>query len=182
MKNNIKMFAVLLVGGALTVASCKKDDSPAPTVYYQQADGFGRPAINTVFNVAADKDAFNTTAMTTMGTTFQPKFLTNVVAIDGLMGTKNGAYVHYSANALGWNPTVLSTSLATDVLNVSLTGATTLGTLTGRTLSDDAIDIELKYVVFGGTDGTKNPQLTSDHVDANDKAFLTTFPYEAAPW
>ena len=39
----------------------KDDDTPAPTIYYQQQDQMGCPAINTiVFNVsAADKDAFN---------------------------------------------------------------------------------------------------------------------------
>jgi hypothetical protein len=26
-----------------------------------------------------------------------------------------------------------------------------------------------------------NPGLTDDHVDANDKSFLTTFPYLASP-
>ena len=117
-----------------------------------------------------------------MGAIFQPKFLTNLVALDGALFAANPAYVRYTTNALGWSPTVLTTTLATDVLNVSTTGATNLGTLTGRGLADDAIDIELKFLIFGGTDGTKNPQLTSDHVDANDKAFLASFPYEAAPW
>ena len=27
-----------------------------------------------------------------------------------------------------------------------------------------------------------NPGLTSDHVDANDKAFSASFPYLATPW
>ncbi len=185
MKNSIKLFSALLMGGTLLLTACSKNDDPAPaaTVYYQQQDQFGRPAINTVFNASAtDKDLFNVTTPSTMGAIFQPKFLTNVVALDTQLGLADPTYVHYSTNALGWDPTVLTTSLATDVLNVSTTGATTLGTLTGRTLADDAIDIELKYVVFGGPDGTKNPGLTSDHVDANDKAFSATFPYEAAPW
>jgi len=75
--------------------------------------------------------------------------------------------------------------LATDVLNVSTTGTTTYydGTnvLTGRKLDDDVIDVSL-ILIFGGPSGTANPQLTSDHVDHNDKAFLTSFPYEASPW
>jgi hypothetical protein len=48
-------------------------------------------------------------------------------------------------------------------------------------LSDDVIDVELT-LVFGGPDGGDNAGLTSDHVNANDKAFLATFPYEASPW
>ena len=186
MKTTIKLLAIVL-GSTLFATSCKSDDpTPAPTVYYQQQDQFGRPAINTVFNGAADKDGFNTTTPSAMGAIYQPKFLTNLVALDGFLKTKNAAYVNYSVNALGWNPTVLTTNLATDVLTVSTTGATNFGTLTGRGLGgnplDDAIDIELKFVIFGGPTGNSNPQLTSDHVDANDKAFSASFPYEATPW
>ena len=75
--------------------------------------------------------------------------------------------------------------LATDVLNVSLTGKTTFfdGTnvLTGRALADDVISTEL-LLIFGGEDGTENPGLSDDNVDANDKMFLATFPYLAAPF
>ncbi len=183
MRTTIKLLAVV-IGSSLVAISCKKssDTTPAATVYYQQLDQMGRPAINTVFNGAADKDAFNTTKPSAMGAIFQPKFLTNLVALDGALKTANPAYVNYTVNALGWSPTVLTTTLATDVLGVTTTGATSLATLNGRTLNDDAIDIELKYVIFGGNDGTKNPQLTSDHVDANDKPFLAAFPYLASPW
>ena len=179
----IKILAILL-GGSLIATSCKKSSDPAPTVtdYYQQQDQMGRPAINTVFNGSADKDAFNVITPSAMGATFQPKFLTNLVALDGALFAANPLYYRYSTNALGWTPTVLTTTLATDVLNVSTTGATNLGTLSGRGLADDAIDIELKYVIFGGPDAMKNPQLTSDHVDVNDKAFSASFPYLATPW
>jgi hypothetical protein len=186
MKTTIKLIAIVL-GSTLIATSCKKSDpAPEPTVYYQQQDQFGRPAINTVFNGAADKDAFNTTTPSAMGGIFQPKFLTNLVALDGFLKTKNAAYVNYSVNALGWNPTVLTTNLATDVLTVSTTGATNFGTLTGRGLGgnplDDAIDIELKFVLFGGPLGVSNPQLISDNVNTNDKPFSASFPYEASPW
>ncbi len=179
----IKTLAIAL-GAGLIITSCKKssDATPAATVYYQQEDQMGRPAINTVFNGAADKDAFNVTVPSAMGAIFQPKFITNLVALDGALFAANPAYYRYTTNALGWSPTVLTTTLATDVLNVSTTGATNLGTLSGRGLADDAIDIELKFLIFGGPDGLKNPQLTSDHVDANDKVFLTSFPYLASPW
>ena len=179
----IKILAIAL-SGSLIVTSCKKssDPTPAATVYYQQKDQMGRPAVNTVFNGTADKDAFNVTIPSAMGAIYQPKFLTNLVALDGALFAANPAYYRYTTNALGWNPTVLTTTLATDVLNVSTTAATSLGTLTGRGLADDAIDIELKFLIFGGPDGLKNPQLTSDHVDANDKAFSPSFPYLAMPW
>ena len=91
----------------------------------------------------------------------------------------------YTTNALGQTADQLTGLLVTDVLNVSTTGTTTFfdGTnvLTGRTLGDDVINVEL-LLLFGGPMGTSNPGLTNDHVDANDKAFSTTFPYLASPW
>jgi hypothetical protein len=75
-------------------------------------------------------------------------------------------------------------ALVTDVLNVKTNGTTTFfdGTnvLTGRALADDVIDTEL-LLIFGGPMGTANEPLTSDNVDANDKAFSTSFPYLASP-
>ena len=46
---------------------------------------------------------------------------------------------------------------------------------------DDVIDVEL-ILIFGGPDGSANPGLTSDNVDANDRPFSTNFPYLANPW
>lgn len=182
MKSTIKLLAIIFAGSLLAV-SCKKSDStPAATVYYQQQDQMGRPAVNTVLNASADKDAFNVTTPSAMGAIFQPKFLTNLVALDGALFAANPAYVRYSVNALGMSPTVLTTTLATDVLGVTTAGATSLGTLNGRTLADDAIDIELKFLFFGGPTGNSNPGLTSDNVNTNDKVFLTSFPYLATPW
>ena len=53
--------------------------------------------------------------------------------------------------------------------------------LTGRALADDVIDTEL-ILIFGGPTGASNAGLTSDHVDANDKAFTASFPYLATAW
>ena len=70
MKTTIKLIAIVL-GSTLIAASCKKgDDTPAPTVYYQQQDQMGRPAVNTVFNASADKNSFNVTTPSTMGAIF----------------------------------------------------------------------------------------------------------------
>ena len=177
-----KIAAFMLV--IFAAGACHKDNNnnPAPVAMYQQQDQMGRPAVNTVFNVSADKVAFNVTTPSAMGAVYQPKFLTNLVALDGALFAANPAYVRYTTNALGMNPTVLTTTLATDVLGVTTTGATSLGTLNGRTLADDAIDIELKFLLFGGPDGMKNPQLISDNVNANDKPFLASFPYLASPF
>jgi hypothetical protein len=85
---------------------------------------------------------------------------------------------------LGLDATAFTGVLATDVLSVSLDGPTTFydGTnvLTGRKPDDDVITVEL-ILLFGGPDGTSNPGLSDDHVDANDKAFPDVFPYLASP-
>ena len=178
MKSTIKLLAFILAASTI-VTSCKKgDNTPAATVYYDQQDQFGRPAINTVFvTAAADKDAFNTTPPSAMSPLFQAKFQTR------LLGLNSG----YTTNALGQNAATFTGLLATDVLNVTTSNTTPTtffdGTnvLTGRNLSDDVINTEL-LLIFGGPTGASNPTLTNDHVDANDKAFLSSFPYEAAPW
>lgn len=178
MKTTIKLIAILL-GSSMIITSCDKDDdnpAPAATVYYQTQDQKARPAINTVFNVsAADKDAFNVATPSSMNAAFQSKFQARLMALNP----------GYTTNALGQTAAQLTGLLATDVLGVSTTGVTTFfdGTnvLTGRALADDVIDVEL-LLLFGGPMGTSNPGLTKDNVNANDKAFLTTFPYLAAPF
>jgi len=172
-----KIILVLLVASNLLILSCKKSDNVvAPTVFYEQQDQMGRPAINTVFVTAAgDKDLFNTSIPSAMGAAFQTKFQTRLMGLNAA----------YTTNALGQNAATFTGLLATDVLGVSSTGVTTFfdGTnvLTGRALADDVIDVEL-LLIFGGPTGASNPGLTKDNVNANDKAFSTSFPYLAAAW
>lgn len=179
MRTTIKLIAIVL-GSSLIATSCKKDDpTPEPTVYYQQMDQMGRPAINTVFNVGnTDKDAFNVTVPSAQGAAFQSKFQARLLALNPA----------YTVNALvpAMNAATFTGALATDVLTASTTGPTKFFTsttdyLTGRGLADDVIDAEL-ILIFGGSTGASNPGLTSDNVNTNDKAFLTAFPYLAAPF
>ena len=168
---------------AVLLVACHKDHPVRPMgdpntgeVFAVLGDQVGRPGIATVFVGTADKDNFNGTIPSLMGPLYQSKFQTQLQAYNG------GAF---TTNILGLTAAQFTGVLATDVLNVSTTGKTTYydGTnvLTGRALNDDVIDVSL-ILVFGGPTGASNPTLTSDHVDANDKPFLTTFPYEAAPW
>lgn len=174
-----RFFNIFLAGTVIlvTVVSCKKDDNntPATVVYYEGGDQMARPAINTVFVDAPAKDSFNNTIPSMMSAKFGNKFKARLKALNA----------GYTTNALGQTADQLTGLLVTDVLNVSTTGTTTFfdGTnvLTGRTLGDDVINVEL-LLLFGGPMGTSNPGLTNDHVDANDKAFSTTFPYLASPW
>jgi hypothetical protein len=177
MKATIKLLAFVLAGSTI-ITSCKKDDTPAEIVYYEQQDQMARPAINTVFvTAAADKDAFNTTVPSAMGAAFQSKFQTRLLALNA----------GYTTNALGQNAATFTGLLATDVLNVTTSNTTPTtffdGTnvLTGRNLGDDVINVEL-LLIFGGPAGASNPGLTNDNVNANDKAFLSSFPYLATPF
>jgi hypothetical protein len=182
MKKNIIYSIIGLCALTFTLSACHKDKNVTPAdpntgkVFAIVGDQVGRPGIATVFVAAADKDNFNATIPSVMGAAYQAKFQTQLQAYNG------GAY---TTNLLGLSAAAFTGVLATDVLNVSTTGKTTYydGTnvLTGRQLSDDVIDVSL-ILVFGGPTATANPGLTSDHVDHNDKPFLTTFPYEAAPW
>lgn len=182
---NVKFIALVLLS-TLTIMSCNKDDDENPEPMgpdfsgtYVQADQMGRPAVNTVFVSSASKDMFNTTTPSQQGAAFQSMFQTNLQAL-------SPAYANAGdQNALGLDAATFTGLLATDVLNLSLDGTTTFydGTnvLTGRALADDVITVEL-LLIFGGEDFTENPNLSDDHVDANDKAFLASFPYLATPW
>lgn len=177
---------ITTIGLSLVVAAisfnCSNDDNDLDnmvTATYLLEDQMGRPAINTVFVASADKDDFNTTIPSEQGAKYASKFKTNLEALSPAFNEST------DTNALGQSSTAFTTLLATDVLNVSLDGTTTFydGTnlLTGRALADDVITTEL-LLIFGGEDFTENSTLSDDHVDANDKAFLTSFPYLASPW
>lgn len=176
MKNlGIKTVLVLAISASLT--ACDKNDNDGDsfdtTGTYSQIDQMARPAINTVFVGSARKNEFNTTTPGTMSAGFLTDFK-NILTGFG-----------YTQNALGQNKDAFAGLLVTDVLNVSLTKPTTffdgVNVLTGRNLSDDVIDVEL-LLIFGGATGASNPGLTKDNVNANDKTFMATFPYLAAPF
>ncbi len=169
----------LIVAVSVAVFSCKdkKDDVIVDTFdisgTFTQNDQMARPAVNTVFVGAARKNEFNTTTPSNMSAAFKA----DMAAVLTGFG--------YTTNALGQTKDQFAGLLATDVLNVKLNGTTTFfdGTnvLTGRALADDVIDTEL-LLIFGGPTGASNPGLTKDNVNSNDKPFLTTFPFLAAPF
>lgn len=185
MKFNYIKYTSILILSAFIFIGCSKDDDPVTpqepdfSGTYVQQDQMGRPAVNTVFVSASSKDAFNTTIPSAQGAMFQAMFQTNLEAL-------SPAYANAGdQNALGLDAATFTGLLATDVLGVSLDGTTTFydGTnvLTGRALADDVITVEL-LLIFGGEDFSENLAFSDDHVDANDKTFLTSFPYLASPW
>jgi hypothetical protein len=170
------MYIGLALVLSVAATGCDKDDDKDnfdTSGTYTQNDQMARPAINTVFVNSARKNEFNTTTPSAMNTAFNAQFQSVLTGFG------------YTTNILGLNKAAFAGVLVTDVLNVKTSGVTTFydGTnvLTGRALADDVIDVELT-LIFGGAAGTSNPTLTKDNVNANDKAFLATFPYLASPF
>jgi hypothetical protein len=175
-----KISSAIVVVAALFLAGCDKDDNPPADTFntagtFTQNDQMARPAINTVFVNAARKNEFNTTIPSAMNAAFNAQFQTVLTGFG------------YTTNILGWDKATFAGALVTDVLNVKTNGTTTFydgnaaNTLSGRALADDVIDVELT-LIFGGGAGTSNPGLSKDNVNSNDKPFLATFPYLAAPF
>jgi hypothetical protein len=131
-----------------------------------QADQMGRPAINTVFVPDARKDEFNRTAPADMPAAFGQLFTDDLLALSGLDGTP---YTQEQAEAI-------TGVLLPDVLTVDVSSPA--GFLNGRQPADDVIDAELGLVTGGFFGGSA--VLTSDCVDANDRALPSTFPYLAS--
>lgn len=120
---------------------------------WDPVDRMGRPAINTVFIPADQKDAFNQSgpdrdkAIFTDEVTAALKSL-NSPATEALAGL-----------------------LLPDILTIDLNKAN--GYLNGRAPADDVIDISLQAITGNSAAG--------DGVNANDMAFPAAFPYFAAP-
>jgi hypothetical protein len=155
--------AGLLLAGWLA-AGCADDNAPgtAPDLSQfhnrpaSQVDRFGIPAIATVFIPSAQKDAFNAA----QPANDRAQFTDEVVA-------KLTAFGHP-------DPAGLASALLPDIQPVNTSQPS--GFLNGRRPQDDVITAELG-LIFGG-----NAALNDDHVDQNDKPFLPTFPYLAAPF
>jgi len=153
---------------------------------WKQIDRMGRPAINTVFNGlllptsspynGLEKDAFNYQRPTAdRGTTTD-----NVTAVLDAIGnvlTANSAAA-YTEDEIAAIASVLLPDELTLTLGSSagFASGTSLGSLSlnGRRLADDVIDAEFALL-------TNFAITTGDRVNANDRAFRTTFPYLAGP-
>jgi hypothetical protein len=153
---------------------------------WMQIDRQGRPAINTVFNGlilpsssdynGLEKDAFNfqrpaqDRATTTDNVTTVLNAIGNVLTANGATPYSAGQ-VAAIANVL--LPDELSLTLGSSAHFASGSSLATLA-LNGRQLADDVIDAEFALL-------TNFVITTGDGVAANDKAFRSTFPYEALP-
>lgn len=153
---------------------------------WKQVDRKGRPAINTVFNGlllpssspynGLEKDAFNAQRPTSDRGTTTDNVTTVLDAIGGVL-TANSATPYtdgeVAAIASVLLPDELTLTLGSSAPFASGTSLATLG-LNGRGLADDVIDAEFALL-------TNFVITTGDGVAANDKAFLSSFPYLAGP-
>ncbi len=136
-------------------------------------DRMAIPAINTALIPTAQKDAFNLADPSGDASRFRPVALTQINAlrrvVDGLFGNAQGGGP--LGNLL---PEQVAATLIPDV--VTLDFSRPLQFPNGRRLQDDVIDAALGVVLNrGGAAGI------SDGVDANDRAFSSSFPYLADP-
>jgi uncharacterized protein DUF4331 len=159
--------------GVWAATQYRKDGS------WRAGDQMGRPAINTVFNPAADKDLFNRTAPSRQATAYDGKFRKNVV--NGLKFFSSldseGAYSNAQAGALAG-------VLIPDVLVYSRSSKLP-APLNGRALADDVIDVELNVTTGGDplglfSDRDANGAVTGDGVGPHTD-YLSRFPYLGKP-
>ena len=158
-----QMRAVLPLLVVALVGACENANTPAEPRFsevarngdYVQIDRFGRPAIATVFIPTNERDQFNLAVPANDRADFTGELVAKLTAF-------------------GYpDPAGLAAVLLPDIQGIDLSQPTTF--LNGRRLQDDVITAELG-IIFG-----TNVALNDDHVDANDKLFLSAFPYLAEP-
>ena len=145
---------------------------------WHAADQMGRPAINTVFNPAADKNLFNVTPPSQQPTAAGGKFRSNVISTLKFFSSldSEGSYSDAAAGALAG-------ILIPDVLVYDRNG-TLPAPLNGRALADDVIDVELNITTGGDPLGLFGRNATGavpgDGVGPHTD-YLATFPYLGNP-
>ena len=131
-----------------------------------QVERMGRPAINTVFNnTKAEKEAANRLKPSDDRAFDHDNVIATLDAIGNVL-TANGRTRYTAAQEEG-----IANVLLPDVLTFKVGDRS--GFLNGRRPANDVIDAELSLL--------SNGHYTSDGVNANDKAFLASFPYLAGP-
>lgn len=170
---------MVLVASTVALAGCGNDsDTTAPsfTRVYNQVERLGNPLVSEVM-LAKRNHGFHNKGMPSTDVA------NHAAEVRSFVRTVAGR-----EDAVG---NTLAAVLLPDMLVVQTDKAgNTAGWLTwalangygGRKLADDVVDAGL-MAIFGPLLNPRNvsPGLSTDNVGANDKAFLPTFPYLAAP-
>ncbi len=154
--------------------------SASESKVYDQLDFLGNPLVAEVTIVKANHDAYNRT-MPYASATYKPQTESFIVNVAG----RPLAYAQTVAGVLYPDMLIVDSSKpASSAGWLSWALANGYG---GRKLSDDVVDIGL-YAIFSSLlspDGASCAPgalpLCTDNVNANDKPFMSTFPYLAAP-
>jgi hypothetical protein len=161
----IELPNVRLGGSGRTVGYWATTSLPAGGGYVQ-VERMGRPAINTVFNnTNAEKEAANRLSPNDDRAFDRDNVLAVLNAIGNVLDA-NSLPAYTAGQKSG-----IASVLLPDTLTVKL--GSSAGFLNGRKLADDVINAEFSLLTNGN--------ITSDGVDANDKAFRASFPYLANP-
>ena len=193
----------------LQVTNARFDSNKGARGKWVQVSRLGTPLINELFVPTGSKDAFNKSGPQTDDARIKKFLLTPEFArqINNLTGEiapidlpikldvpetdRTDLVQAFLTGIPGLNQIDKSNPLPTDTLKINmgvppartpnrfgLLGGDRAGFPNGRRLEDDATDIFIQLV--GGF--LKNNKLSAgDGVDQNDKPFLDTFPYQAAP-
>lgn len=140
-----------------------------------QIDRMGRPAINTVFipnnpfepTGPSLKNSFNAGQPRNDQASFRAEVVNSLTLLFSLNDPPGGMDDPSDDAA---TIQALADILLPDILTVDFSSSA--GFLNGRRLADDVIDAELAIITEGA--------VTTDCVNANNKPFLTSFPYLAA--
>ena len=147
----------------------------ASTTRAGQEDRMAIPAINTALIADARKDAFNLGTPGADPADFQPEVETNDQAlrdaVNAVLTPAIGAEDGGPAGSL--TAAQVADFVMPDVVTIDSTLPVQF--TNGRRLTDDVIDTALKLVL------NRSHAAITDAIAANDVAFLSTFPYFAAP-
>lgn len=138
-----------------------------------QVDRMAIPAINTALIPSASKNAFNQASPSGDIATFRPMAQTSVT---GLRDAVKSVLPAEDGGPLGkLTPEQVAGALIPDVVTIDFSKDVAFPN--GRRLQDDVIDAALGIVLNRG--GAKG---VPDAINANDKAFLGSFPFLAEPF
>ena len=188
---NMLRVALVPMALALLAAGCDTDkDTPAaaagiaaaqsfqhgPNVLYTQRDFLANPLVSEVTIAKANHVRYNKLSPFLFTADFRAeteRFVTGVAGRPQSVATTLGSVLY---------PDMLIVETSRDPATAGWLSWALANGWGGRKLTDDVVDAGLQ-AIFGPLLSRDNvsPGLASDNVNGNDKPFLNTFPYYAAP-
>lgn len=167
-----RMATLALMASAMGMG-CDDNASVGPTPSYVQVDRMAVPALNTALIPSSQKENFNRASPVNDVANYRTTVQGMITGLRGAVAPVLGP-----EDAPGISASDLTNVIIPDVVAVNF--AQPVQFPNGRRPQDDVIDAVLGLVlnrgdVLGGGPGV------GDAVNANDVAFLSTFPYFAPP-